>query len=198
MEHTHLLKPSRKGQLHSIHMCRENELKPKFTRRGVTSVMCSGKEYRRVVCALCSASRTIVKYIIFVAAGRRGEEGNVDLDGRTPCTPWCSRWRRRGGAGREGGEQGEGDPSLQTWFSDAAKEWTGRRAAGVFRQEQTTRPPAATADCRRAISALLRRVLWPTPPRPWKMTEVLQKDESQTDGQNGPNGPPRPVRLVTM
>jgi hypothetical protein len=32
-------------QLHSIHMCRENEFQPKFTQRGVTSVMCSAVYY---------------------------------------------------------------------------------------------------------------------------------------------------------
>ena len=42
MEHTHLLSPHENFQLHSIHICRENECQPKFTQRGVTSAVCSG------------------------------------------------------------------------------------------------------------------------------------------------------------
>ena len=49
MEHTHLLKPSRKKQLHSIHMCRENEFQPKFTRRGVTSAVCTGWGFKAIL-----------------------------------------------------------------------------------------------------------------------------------------------------
>jgi len=42
MEHTHLMKPSNEKQLHSIHMCRENEFKPGDTLVGHLAAVCIG------------------------------------------------------------------------------------------------------------------------------------------------------------
>jgi hypothetical protein len=46
MEHTHILGPHKKNQRHSIHMSRENECQPKFTRTGVTSAVCIGPNFQ--------------------------------------------------------------------------------------------------------------------------------------------------------
>ena len=63
MEHTHLMKPSNEKQLHSIHMCRENEFQPKFTRRGVTSVMCN---VQCSVCSVCSVQCAVCACVQYV------------------------------------------------------------------------------------------------------------------------------------